>query len=138
MNPIKPKRIDHVVLRVADLAASMRFYRDILGFPLAHSNEEAGLHQFRAGASMIDLVALDGRIGRAGGETVTQENRNMDHFAVTLAEYDEPAIIAHLEGFGVKPYGSARRFGAEGRGTSILVTDPDGNTVELKGPADEI
>lgn len=138
MNPIKPKRIDHVVLRVEDLAASMRFYRDILGFPLAHSNEEIGLYQFRAGASMIDLVALDGRLGRAGGATVTQENRNMDHFAVTLAEYDEPAIVAHLKAHGVEAHGSRKRFGAEGRGTSILVNDPDGNTVELKGPADEI
>jgi hypothetical protein len=27
-----------------------------------------------------------------------------------------------------------RRYGAEGYGSSIYVTDPDGNTVELKGP----
>ena len=27
-----------------------------------------------------------------------------------------------------------RRYGAEGYGSSIYITDPDGNTVELKGP----
>ena len=137
MNPIKPKQLDHVVLRVKDLTESVRFYQDILGFPLGHSNEEAGLYQFRAGSSMIDLVNVDGRIGRAGGETVTQENKNMDHFAVTLSEYDEPAIVAHLKAHGVEARDSRKRFGAEGRGTSILVTDPDGNTVELKGPPDK-
>jgi glyoxylase I family protein len=136
MNPIKPKQLDHVVLRVADLDASMRFYRDVLGFPLGHSNEEIGLYQLRAGSSMIDLVALDGKLGRRGGETVSQQNRNMDHFAITLSEYDEPAIVAYLASHGVKARDSGRRFGAEGRGTSILVDDPDGNTVELKGPPD--
>jgi len=29
---------------------------------------------------------------------------------------------------------SGTRFGAEGEGPSIYVTDPDGNVVELKGP----
>jgi len=28
----------------------------------------------------------------------------------------------------------ARRYGAEGQGPSIYIQDPDGNTVELKGP----
>jgi len=28
------------------------------------------------------------------------------------------------------------RFGAEGNGVSIYLTDPEGNTVELKGPSD--
>jgi hypothetical protein len=28
------------------------------------------------------------------------------------------------------------RFGAEGNGISIYLTDPEGNTVELKGPSD--
>lgn len=134
MNPIKPKQLDHVVLRVSDLDASMRFYRDILGFPLGHANEELGLYQLRAGSSMIDLVALDGELGRRGGKSIARENRNMDHFAVTLSEYDEPAIVAYLQGHGVTARDSRKRFGAEGRGTSILVDDPDGNTVELKGP----
>jgi catechol-2,3-dioxygenase len=30
----------------------------------------------------------------------------------------------------------ARRFGAEGQGPSLYLTDPEGNTVELKGPPD--
>jgi glyoxylase I family protein len=27
-----------------------------------------------------------------------------------------------------------RRYGAQGYGSSIYIADPDGNTVELKGP----
>jgi glyoxylase I family protein len=137
MNPIKPKQLDHVVLRCADIAASKRFYSDALGFPLDHANEEIGLYQYKVGNSMIDLVTLDGRLGQQGGAAVTQDDKNMDHFAITLAEYDEPAIIAHLQQFGIEPYGSRSRYGAEGRGISILITDPDGNTVELKGPGEK-
>jgi catechol 2,3-dioxygenase-like lactoylglutathione lyase family enzyme len=29
---------------------------------------------------------------------------------------------------------SGQRYGAEGTGPSVYVLDPDGNTVELKGP----
>ena len=31
---------------------------------------------------------------------------------------------------------TARRYGADGHGPSLYLTDPDGNTVELKGPPD--
>jgi catechol 2,3-dioxygenase-like lactoylglutathione lyase family enzyme len=30
---------------------------------------------------------------------------------------------------------AGQRYGAEGEGPSIYIEDPDGNTVELKGPA---
>jgi catechol 2,3-dioxygenase-like lactoylglutathione lyase family enzyme len=58
----------------------------------------------------------------------------MDHFAVRIAEMDVAAISAHLHRHGIDPGEVRRRYGAEGYGSSIYVTDPDGNTVELKGP----
>ena len=62
--------IDHVVLRVVDLDRVARFYVDILGARFEKHQEAAGLYQLRVGTSLIDLVPVDGRIGRMGGAQV--------------------------------------------------------------------
>ena len=46
------------------------------------------------------------------------------------------ALRSHLEAAGVAPGDVAQRYGAEGMGPSMYLQDPDGNTVELKGPTD--
>jgi extradiol dioxygenase family protein len=61
----------------------------------------------------------------------------MDHFAVRLASFDEVALRAHLSACGVEPGEVHQRYGAEGDGPSMYIQDPDGNTVELKGPPNE-
>ena len=55
-NPIQIRRLDHVVLRIRDLEASLRFWRDALGCPVERSSDALGLYQLRAGDSLIDLV----------------------------------------------------------------------------------
>jgi extradiol dioxygenase family protein len=50
--------------------------------------------------------------------------------------FDEPSIRRHLEAQGIEVGPVASRYGAEGEGPSIYVTDPEGNVVELKGPPD--
>jgi glyoxylase I family protein len=137
MNPIKIAKLDHVVLRVADIEKSIRFYRDILGCPEARIREDTGLYQFQAGGSMIDLVPLDGKLGTRPGYGPPTAGRNMDHFALTLSEFDEEALTSYLEKNGVKVTKSGMRFGAEGTGPSVYFEDPDGNEVELKGPSTE-
>lgn len=134
MNPIAIRRLDHVVLRVRDLEASLRFWRDALGCPVERAIEALGLYQIRAGESLIDLVPVDGPLGKAGGAAAGAEGRNVDHVALTLAAFDEAAIRAHLERHGIAPGEVGQRYGAEGTGPSMYVKDPDGNTIELKGP----
>lgn len=133
-NPIAIRRLDHVVLRVRDLEAALRFWRDALGCPIERTIEALGLYQLRAGESLIDLVPVDGPLGRAGGAPAGAEGRNVDHVALTLAAFDEAAIRAHLERYGIAAGEVGQRYGADGTGPSIYVQDPDGNTVELKGP----
>jgi catechol 2,3-dioxygenase-like lactoylglutathione lyase family enzyme len=119
--------LDHVVLRVASLERAIKFYGDVLGCPIERELETPRLVQLRAGTSMIDLVPCQ------EGE---EPGRNMDHFAVRVASMDVPALSAHLARHGIDPGEVRRRYGAEGYGSSIYITDPDGNTVELKGPAE--
>jgi glyoxylase I family protein len=58
----------------------------------------------------------------------------MDHFCLRLEPYDADEIIAHLKRHGIEADPVASRYGAEGQGPSIYTRDPEGNTVELKGP----
>jgi catechol 2,3-dioxygenase-like lactoylglutathione lyase family enzyme len=122
---LRIKGLDHVVLRVADIDRAIDFYGRVLGCHVERRLAEIGLVQLRAGAAMIDLVP------RTEDE---DEGRNMDHFAVRIEAMDVPALTAHLRRQGIDPGEVRRRYGAEGYGSSIYITDPDGNTVELKGP----
>jgi len=124
-SPVHIAGLDHVVLRVADIDRAIAFYEQVLGLHVERRLEAIGLVQLRAGAAMIDLVP------RTEDE---DEGRNMDHFAVRIANMDVPALTAHLKHHGIDAGEVRRRYGAEGYGPSIYITDPDGNTVELKGP----
>lgn len=131
---IKIRELDHVVLRVVDLEAMMHFYSQVLGCPVERREDEMGLIQLRAGRSLLDLVPVDSPLGRTGGGPPDRQAHNMDHFCFRVEPFDEAAIRAHLEAAGVQAGALHSRYGAEGQGPSIYVTDPEGNTVELKGP----
>lgn len=134
--PFDVQRIDHLVLRVGDLARSIAFYGDVLGCHVERRRDHLGLVHLRAGASMIDLVAIDGKLGARGGAPAGAEGRNVDHLCLRIEPFDESALVAHLAAFGVVPDGPADvNFGAEGDGPSLYFRDPEGNTIELKGPS---
>jgi catechol 2,3-dioxygenase-like lactoylglutathione lyase family enzyme len=131
---IRIRDIDHLVLRVTDVDAMIGFYCTILGCAVERRRDDIGLVQLRAGRSMLDLVAVSGTLGQAGGAAPGHEGRNLDHFCFRLEPFDETAIRRQLEDAGIAVGAVASRYGAEGEGPSIYITDPEGNTVELKGP----
>ncbi len=127
--------IDHVVLRVSDIDRSIRFYGEVLGCAVERRVDDIGLVQLRAGRSLIDLVDIDGELGRMGGAGPGADAHNMDHFALRIESFDEDALRRHLADHGIAVGEVKLRYGAEGDGPSFSIRDPDGNTVELKGPA---
>jgi glyoxylase I family protein len=132
--PFSIRGLDHVVLRVRDVARAERFYCDVIGCSLERRQERIGLIQLRAGSALIDLVDLNGEIGRAGGPAPGRDGHNLDHFCLRVDPFDGSAITAHLRRHGVEPGDVVQRFGADGEGPSIYLQDPEGNRVELKGP----
>jgi catechol 2,3-dioxygenase-like lactoylglutathione lyase family enzyme len=126
--------IDHIVLRVVDLDRMLRFYCEALGCTIERRQDAIGLVQLRAGRSLLDLVPVDGKLGSAGGAAPGKEGRNLDHFCFRIEPFDPENIRRHLGASGVDAGPVAQRYGAEGEGPSIYVTDPEGNVVELKGP----
>ena len=111
--------------------ARFRFIRKVLGLQVERELQQPRLVQLRAGASLIDLVPAS----VSPHEAPDKAGRNMDHFCVRVLGFDATALKAHLAKNGVDPGDVHERYGAEGYGPSIYITDPDGNTVELKGEA---
>ncbi|CAB3844812.1 hypothetical protein LMG26854_02643 [Achromobacter aegrifaciens] len=129
------KHLDHVVLRVQDLTRSVDFYTKVLGCEIKKKNDEYALIHLSAGGSMIDLVDVQGPLGAAGGAAPGKDRHNLDHFCLRVDPFDETAILEHLRAFGIAADKAVLRYGAEGEGLSIYCFDPDGNQIELKGPA---
>ena len=127
--------IDHIVLRVVHLDAMIAFYCDVLGCTIERRQDEIGLVQLRAGSCLVDLVPVDGKLGRMGGAAPGAQGHNVDHVCFRVEPFDEAAIYSHLAAHGVDAGPVESRYGAEGEGPSIYLQDPEGNSIELKGPA---
>jgi len=119
------RRIDHVVLRVHDMPAMVTFYEQALGCKVERRLDRISLVQLRAGECLLDLVANDQQ--RTG--------KNMDHLCFRVDPFDPKDIALRLKPFNIDPGEAVDRYGAEGDGPSIYFNDPEGNQIELKGPA---
>lgn len=123
--------LDHVVLRTTQLEQMLAFYRDVLGCQVERELPE-GLTQLRAGSALIDIVTVDSPLGKLGGKPPEQDGRNMDHFCLQITPVNEKELTAHLDKLGIQHSDFAKRYGAQGYGRSIYLSDPEDNVVELK------
>lgn len=130
--------LDHVVFRVSDVPAMLRFYETVLGARLERTLEEYGLYQLRLGNALIDLVDVDGKLGREGGAAPGEGGRNVDHVCLQVLPWDGESVLSHLSAHGIADARISTRYGAQGYGPSIYIHDPEGNTIELKGPPDPV
>ena len=116
--------IDHLVLCVRDVAATIAFYERVLG--MTAREERPGKWSLHFGSNKLSLqdAIASPSIAR---ETVPGSG----NFCV-LAEEPLEAILAHLEREGVTVVdGPGERDGATGTILSVYVRDPDGNLVEI-------
>ena len=115
--------LDHVVLIVADVEASVRWYRDVLGMSIERLEPwrrgEVPFPSARVDATtIIDLVQ-----GNPGGV-------NVDHIALEIEPVDLAELVASAR---LRVEGPPRRLsGARGIGEGLYVQDPDGHRIELR------
>ena len=129
--------LDHVVLRTSDMDQALKFYCDLLGCNIERTIADMGLIQLRAGRSLIDLVDVHAPLGKQGGPPPGRDGHNVDHICIRIDPFESDRLIAHLEANSITPGDIGRRYGADGYGLSMYINDPDGNTVELKGPPED-
>jgi catechol 2,3-dioxygenase-like lactoylglutathione lyase family enzyme len=133
MDMIEIHGLDHIVLRTSCMDEMLHFYGTILGCPIERElAPEFGLVQLRAGTALIDLVAVDSELGRAGGGPPTAADNNMDHFCLQVNPQAEEEISRYLASHGIEAGSFERRYGAQGYGNSLYLHDPEGNIVELR------
>jgi catechol-2,3-dioxygenase len=125
--------IDHIVLRTTKTEEMIQFYCNVLGCNVERETaDDTGLIQLRAGNALIDLVRVDSELGRTGGGPPSATENNLDHFCLQLKPVSEAEISDHLSKHGIDEGSFHTRYGAQGFGRSIYISDPEGNTVELR------
>ena len=110
--------INHVVLHVADLERSKRFYIDALGF--ADRNISDGPPTMRAsflrcGMQGLDLFEISG--DAHGGQ-------EMNHMALNVAADDLDQLVTLLTAAGIDASERTPR-------NSVFISDPDGHRLEM-------
>ena len=115
-------RLGHVILYVADLAASTAFYRDVVGLP--HRFTDAGYAEFDTGATRFALYERRRAEWLTGGPVQPGPAGE-----VVLVVADVDAAATRLEAHGVRPLAPAtdRPWGHR----TLHVADPDGFVVEF-------
>ncbi|MEM1385374.1 MAG: VOC family protein [Pseudomonadota bacterium] len=121
--------LDHLVLTVADLDATIRFYTRALGMKAVTFGE--GRRALSFGAQKINLH-------KAGAEFEPRATHPRPGSADLCFLTDRPlsAVAAHLQAEGVAvELGPVARTGATGPISSLYLRDPDGNLIEIANPA---
>ncbi len=110
---------------VADIAACVAFYRDVLGFEVKIDAAPRFAALSRGDLTLFLNIPGAGSAGKAGGNP---EPGGWNRFQ--LETDDLEAAIEELRGKGAQFRGEI----AEGAGRQILLVDPSGNLVELFEP----
>ena len=120
--------IDHVVLTVRDVRASVAFYTRVLGMREVVFGSDRRALAF--GTSKLNL--------HQAGREIEPKASHAAPGAVDLcllAHTPIAEILSHLAAHGVTvEHGPVERHGAEGPILSVYVRDPDGNLIELSNP----
>ncbi|MGW1893293.1 VOC family protein [Streptomyces sp. NPDC002004] len=117
---------DHLVLNVADVERSLAFYCGPLGL------EPVRVEEWRAGKAPFPSVRVSPTtiIDIVQGPEGAPQGSNVDHICLVVEPLDWQEVID--SGTFTVLDGPGKRFGARGTALSLYVSDPDGNTVELR------
>ncbi|MEO7022174.1 MAG: VOC family protein [Ktedonobacteraceae bacterium] len=136
---VRVKRLAHVGLWSADVAASTRFYRQVLGFHLRSSEvtsaEEVELEEANTFLSLGDEyhclgLFYDTRVSAGNGRVPVQHTR-LHHISFEVdTDAELAALAARLNQSGIE-LALAARDGNPDLGDTLWLSDPDGNRIEI-------
>lgn len=126
------KELGHVVLYVADVERSRRFYGEILGWREVARFGDVGA-VFSSGRTHHELLLLE--VGPDAAPIPRPPRVGLYHIGLKVGETDDDlrAVVAELREAGVTIVGSADHVVTH----SLYILDPDGNELELYVDVDE-
>jgi catechol 2,3-dioxygenase-like lactoylglutathione lyase family enzyme len=127
--PLLADRLDHIVLTVADIEATTKFYERALGFQreLFRGPDGAPRHALKFGRQKINL---QDRATQTPTKARTPTFGSGDFCLIAAVPLED--VIAHLKAENVViEAGPVPRRGAVGALRSVYFRDPDGNLVEV-------
>jgi len=126
---MKLNALDHLVLTVVDIDATVRFYRDVMGMKAQRFTPADGTTRWalKFGAQKINLHQV-GQEFEPKAKRATAGSADLCFLSdVPVADWQ-----THLADHGVKVIeGPVKRTGAQGLIMSIYMRDPDGNLIEV-------
>jgi glyoxylase I family protein len=120
--------VHHLAMVCSDVETTVRFYQDMLGFPLIEVMENrdyAGSTHFFHDIGNGNLLAFFDFPGLGLGQAI-EAHGSVQHVAISVDQASFEAIKARLDAAGIPYLGPDR-----GLTTSIYVKDPDGVQIEL-------
>jgi catechol 2,3-dioxygenase len=123
---MKVRELGHATLRVADIARSAAFYRDLLGMPEVGRLWGGKGVMLSTGRTHHELLLIESGPARP---TPTERGLGLDHLGLKIGDtLDElKQARAELERAGVPVIGASDH----GVSLSLYVLDPDGNQLDL-------
>jgi catechol 2,3-dioxygenase-like lactoylglutathione lyase family enzyme len=121
----RSRSLNHLNVRVTDLARSEAFYRRVLGLPVVRSVQGAAFALDFPGGGFISLCPLS--VATCGVKPNARPG-DIDHFGVGIDNFDASRVESQLKAAG---FDQVRNAGA-----SVFVSDPDGTAIQLSA-ADE-
>jgi lactoylglutathione lyase len=123
-------RLTHIRLLVDDYPACFRFYRDVMGFPIAWGDENGPYADFKAGDAMLALYDRRLMAEAVGGADLPFSAEAMDRYALTFAVESVDRVCDELRGKDVPLETEPQDRPVWGVRTAH-VRDPDGNLIEI-------
>lgn len=122
---MKIDKLDHLVLTVKDLAATHKFYSEVLGMEVVTFAE--GRTALRFGEQKINLHEVGSNLHPRAQAPTSGSGDLCFITSVPMAE-----VIQHLKDCGVEIVaGPGPRTGARGVLESVYIRDPDQNLIEV-------
>jgi catechol 2,3-dioxygenase-like lactoylglutathione lyase family enzyme len=121
--------LDHLVLTVADIDATVRFYESL---GMRRENFGDGRVALRFGDQKLNLHAAGAELAPHAAKPTPG---SADVCLLVSDDLDQVAESMSRAGIAVE-LGPVARTGASSALTSLYVRDPDGNLVELSQPAE--